>query len=276
MKSERRHELETNQLADMLARIPALWHQHGRWILLGAVFVALVIALIFNRVHSKKLEAQLATEQLAAAREGIGRLQNFEPLSPAVPAADRALLFNNLVDGIRQNLDGTAGYFDEPAMLAEALVARGDLNWIIANYPELADGENAPAVPTDEQRATALEEARTAYERILGNYPNITMAALSARMGLAAIAENRGDWDAARQQYEAVASDEAFPESFRQEARQRLETLDKVRKPVLLVEARPPVMEASTAAPTTAPTTAPVIEPEPLPATAPTTAPAVE
>src|SRR5690606_12468381 len=142
------------------------------WILLGAVFVALVIALIFNRVHSKKLEAQLATEQLAAAREGIGRLQNFEPLSPAVPAADRALLFNNLVDGIRQNLDGAAGYFDEPAMLAEALVARGDLNWIIANYPELADGENAPAVPTDEQRATALEEARTAYERILGNYPN--------------------------------------------------------------------------------------------------------
>lgn len=252
MKSERRHELETNQLADWLARLPHLLYQYGSRILLALALVVLVIVIIYNRSQSRKAEASAALDQLAAARQGIQRLGNYEPLAQSVPADKQADRFHDLVNLSRENLDGAVKQFDQPEQLAEALVAQGDLNWTIANYPQLsASGAGAAAVPAADERTKAMDDARQAYQRVLDNYPQVTMASLSAHMGLAAIAENSANWDEAKKQYQAVADGAQYAPIFQQQAKERLESLDELRKPVLLVQPPEPMVLAPTTAPTT-------------------------
>jgi hypothetical protein len=288
MKSERRHELETNTLADSLARIPYYFHQYGSRILLGVILVALVLLLLYNRSASKRQEAQLAMDQLTAAREAIARLRSFDPINAhRDDPAERVKRFQDLVRITRESLDGAVERLDDPTQLSEALVARGDLNWTIANYPELPGAGEVKSAPSSEERSKALAEAKEAYQRVLSNYGDQRLATLSAHLGLAAVAENAGDWEAARKSYEAVANGEMYAQAFRDQAKARLETLDELRRPVLLVAAREPmVLAPSTTQATTQATTQPTtgvgitgnatgFTPVP-PTTGPAVAPAVE
>jgi hypothetical protein len=59
-------------------------------------------------------------------------------------------------------------------------------------------------------------------------------AVVSARFGLAAVAENRGEWDKAREHYQKVVDDGAVPQPFKDQAAARVKALEKISKPVLL------------------------------------------
>ena len=56
MKAERRHELQTNSLAQWLWwKAPEVWAKHGSKILLGVVLVALGVVLVI-RMKNKPIE----------------------------------------------------------------------------------------------------------------------------------------------------------------------------------------------------------------------------
>jgi hypothetical protein len=94
-----------------------------------------------------------------------------------------------------------------------------------------------------------LASASDAYQSVLNTYGDISHAAVAARFGLAAIAENRGDFDGARTQYQAVASGAKDYMAYQQLANARLKILDELRKPVIMAGAA--TEPAAAAVPTT-------------------------
>ena len=71
MKAQRRHELQTNTLAERLSNLPEFWNKHGTKVLLVLVAIALVIVLIRYRISSARqatLTAARRPGDYAAAR----------------------------------------------------------------------------------------------------------------------------------------------------------------------------------------------------------------
>lgn len=262
MKSERRHELETNQLAQALAYLPELMRLYGNRILLALVLIALLVAVIGMRVHFNRKAAAEAVNALAFARERLASLQGFQPLAYANPE-DRQTTYRQYVQEISDALEQVVRSVDDPVLLADALVARGDLNWTMASYPEQPEATTRPSLALQEDREGPLAVAKQAYEDVLRHYPDNTMAVLSARFGLAAIAENAGDWAAAEQHYQAIVSNQKFHEAFRKQAEQRLKTLDDIRQPVFIAD------RSSLAAAETAPADVKTPAETPAPSTQP-------
>jgi hypothetical protein len=133
-------------------------------------------------------------------------------------------------------------------VVAQALVAEADLNWALANYPEFGANSPAttrPAYKLRKDRAEYLKDAAELYKQVIERYGDQTLPVVTARFGLAAIAEQNRNWEDARAQYEQVTklSDEA--KTFKQLAEARIKRLGEISQPVLIgqVPERPMVPE---------------------------------
>ena len=275
MKAERRHELQTNTLAQALAGAPAWWQKYGGRVLFLLVALVLAIVLIRYRIQSGRQAEQAARENLSVARSLINDLDNFNALS-AQP--DQLTIVRE--DATRALEAATSGS-EDPATLAEILIARGDLYWTLASVPTAAATQPATqAAEPQRSPAELIEEAARAYQGVLDLYPEQTQSAIAARFGLAAIAEDRGNWDQAKGHYEAVANDTAVAQAYRSHATRRLEQLPELSKPILITQPSPAtqpttqIAAAATTNPAAAVLAAEPVEPDPRPTTAPTTAPA--
>jgi predicted negative regulator of RcsB-dependent stress response len=274
MKASRRHELKQNTLALGLQSLPDFWRVYGGKILLALVAVLAIALFIKFRTQAARDAQEQAGQSYAAAVQGIASLQN-PPRDPKLAAEQRRAVQDQAEQAISSVLETST----DDALKAEALVARGDLNWTLARLPEMrgADTQQAarPTGATDE----SLESARKAYEAALAIPGAKSLSVTSARLGLAAVAEQRKQWDEAKKQYEAVKNDARAGRAFQAEAEAALENLSKIQSPVLL--GRPATLPAfsdlgatTQATASTQPGTAalaPTTQPQPQPAT---TAPA--
>jgi tetratricopeptide (TPR) repeat protein len=255
MKSEHRHELQTNDLSKALMTFPDYAREYGGRIALGLAIVVLAIVLIMQRLNHSHVEAQRQRDELAFARSVIQRLENatvtfqgtttFDPTSPAVTDAARRLR------DIRENAS-------DKAVLAQATLAEGDLAWARANFPDVSAAATQPVPKPEKDRSELLTDAKNAYQAVLSQFPDQRIPVLAARFGLAAIAENARDWDEARKHYEAVKTSLDAIDSYRRLAEIRLKALDDLQHPVLIGQVAeklelPPLPTQPTTAPATAP-----------------------
>jgi hypothetical protein len=289
MKAERRHELAENELAKVIKRAPTFWQQSGGKFLLGLIVVLLIIVLIQYRMRSNREGIAQASEQLALARGYVDQLQNdaaqmswmFAPPQEVTLRRKQALSEGNAA------IDNALRLSDERRIEAEAMLARGDLNWTAASLPSVPGAATQPSLqmkPPKEYLATAAE----AYQTVANSYSDITHADLAARFGLAAIHEQRGEWDQAKQIYEKIAADASKLGAYKQLADARAKAVDVLREPVIMGKpatepAMPDMSQFSSttqipptiAAPTTgASTRATGASAKTPPTTAPATAPA--
>src|SRR3954469_1421595 len=137
MKAERRHELQENSLARFMNNLPVMLRLYADRILLGVVLVLLVIVLINWRMNTSKQRVDSAGDSLAAARMYIrqltmnGALGNAEQVGQLRSQAEREI--GNAVDNAAEH---------DNRLRAQAVLARGDLFWALANIPA------ATAAPT--------------------------------------------------------------------------------------------------------------------------------
>ena len=271
MKAERRHELKTNALARGIEGFPNYWRDYGSRALLFVVVMLLVFLLVRYWNQKKQQQAEEVTAAMENVQSELQRLDQF-PLSyggpPSVVLEQRKQILQQ-ADGSIQTLLNSS---KDPNILAKANLAQGDLDWKLATLPDMPAAETQPSLRVP-NRQKLLNDARAAYERILvPPYDNSALNVYSARMGLAAVAENLQEWDKARQQYEAIVNSSNLPASFRDYARARLDALPGYQRPAYLGPPPPPETQPTTApaqqlgpqAPSTMPT-APIL---------PTTAPA--
>jgi hypothetical protein len=245
MKAERRHDLETNSLARILSLTPGFFRQHGAKVLLGVVIVTLAIILMRQRSSLAEQEVDVAWGNISAARQATAQLTQLprEGLEPDDEFNARL----SIIDGAGKSIKAAMAS-DNAQLVAEALVAQGDFYWTLANLPEITRGAAATQPAKFRLESTPQEylaKAQETYEKVLKSHKDSALPATIAQFGLAAIAENRGDWAAATRIYETLSADPATTPAFKSQALYRIQLMDKVKRPLFLATTRPasaPVM----------------------------------
>lgn len=247
MKSERKHELQTNSLALWLRwRAPVLWEQYGNRILLGLIVLILLVWFIRWRINAPKEAAARANMALAQAENLIDGLRQFNT------TPDRATEVPKLIQNATQESDA-------PEIQGRAYQLLGDYNWTLYNFPDLSAASTQPSTKTEPKQL--LDRAADAYRKVLSTADVPPYLAGAARLGLGVVEETRAfnedrkagpehagkstHWAAAREQYEAVAKSETFSPQLRQEASWHLGALERLQSPVWLVDA-PPATQPTT------------------------------
>ena len=192
----RRHELETNDLAKKIIQAPDYFKVYGGRIALAVVVFVVAVMLVNHHYRSKAGNLAATEEGIASARDAINQLASMNPMAaaPAQVAARRQALISNAI----QAIDTVNERSEDPKYLAKAQVMRGDLYWTAANLTDLPGAATQPTLAMEPKPADALMEAASAYKRVLDAYPDQALPDVTARFGLAAVAENRGQWDEAQ------------------------------------------------------------------------------
>jgi len=230
MKSERRRELRQNALIWHLQGLPEKIKQYQSQISLVLIVIALGIVLIQYRMRSAQERLEAAQGAVALATQDLDQLR-----SVLGPFRDSAMAMRQredwYADGIQQTEDALQKAPDSQRYLkSHALLMKGDLSFEMSNLPELPGASTQPALRTAESVDDLLSAASDAYSQALQTYPDIPTVAVSARFGLAAVAENQSNWDVARQQYQAIISGDAS-QPYKDYAKKRMDLLEQLAKP---------------------------------------------
>jgi len=296
MKAERRHELKENTLAGFLENLPYYARVHGNKVLTGLIVVLLVVAFFRWRNAQAVQKQSTISANLAIARARISELSNpqFSAMLLLSGSKDAVNMRQSLTSEANTAIDTVAGETDDKTIRAEALLAKADLYWALANLPDPIAAATQPTLKSTTTPAENLKKAQDFYTNVLNNYPNEAMATVAARFGLAAIAENNRDMPAAAEQYTTIEKSDTL-KMYKDLARQRLNFLDSIKGEPFLGTLKPetttqpsgtqsttqpestaPATPATTApaTPTTTPVDAPVAAPMTPPTSAPTPQPA--
>lgn len=246
MKAERRHDLETNDLAKKIIQAPDYFKLYGGRIPLGVVLVVVAVLLVNYQIRNKRANLAASQEGVGAARDAVVQLGMLNAM--AGPPQEVAVRRQQLISNAVQAIDTVNERSEDPKLLSQAQVLRGDLYWTVANLSELPGAATQPALAVEPKAEDALGQAESAYKRVLESYADQKLPAVTARFGLAAIAENRGKWDDARHQYETLAADPNVPAVYKTQAQTRLGLLSHMEKGVFVATSAPATQPAAPAA----------------------------
>lgn len=217
MDSKHRHELEENDLQAFLANFGEFWNKYGNK-LLTAVLIFLVVVLAMRII---------GWQRAAALEEGWSDVELTQTPTGLIEVANR---------------------HGDRTVQAVGRLRAADLllQEVVMPQPKF-DGETegeaaAPADLTPEQK---LEAAETQYLSVFNNKSLAPVFRHNAALGLAAVAEQRRDWDKARGLYEKLIQDAADFDFIVAQAKGRLAKLDVLPRPVTIAPDPEPVPSAA-------------------------------
>lgn len=247
MKSEHRHELKTNELADWLAHFPQ-WIQDNRTTLIGAVVViVLVIAVYFVRFYRKDVVSVRHQVQLTGLVTQIPS-QKMTSARAASQGTDQSIALLSIGQDLKKFADGSGN--DRMAALAlikQAETLRAELHY-------------RPTPAPSEEAARQIAQAQSSYQAALTRAGSIPALAAAAQFGLGLCEEELGNLDKAKEIYREVAQKAEYDGTAAQAAAaDRLRIVDDYRGAVTFRPAPPKTKAAS----------APQVQITPLDANAP-------
>ncbi len=228
MKSDHRHELKTNELAEWLGNLPQWTKENLTTIVLVAILIAAVAAFYIWKVYSKNvLQVREQTQFTNLLNQLSGsRMQVLE-----AQAQGRDLSFLLLQPAKR--LETFAQSTNNDRMAALALIKRAD-----ALRAELHYGT------VDEQYLISQTNlAKASYTEALEKSSTDPSLAAAAKFGLGLCAEELGNFEQARQIYQDIAANPDFECTVAVvQAKRRLETMaDYEQKVVFRPAPKPPI-----------------------------------
>jgi hypothetical protein len=190
MKSDHRHELKTNELADWLSHLPEWTKDNLATIIMVCVVIIIGIGIYAWRVYNynvvrvrQKADFTTLISQLEGAKMTIlqaqkqGRDQSFMLLQPA------------------KSLEAFAQSTSNDRMAALALIKRAE-----ALRAEVLYGNVEQSYFNSQ-----TNEAKNSYAEALKRCPDVPSLAAAAKFGLGLCEEDIGNFDQARQIYQEIA-----------------------------------------------------------------------
>lgn len=238
MKSDHRHELKTNELADWIMNFPE-WANENRTSLIGAAAVIVVALLVYflsfyrQNIVSARNQVRL-TNLVTQVPQQINRvanaaMQNNDESYSLLPAA--------------QDLQDFAAKSSNPDMAALALIERGAALRAEIHY-RLAEVSR-------EELATQIGKAKESYQQALERKPSSPSLAAAAQYGLGLCEEELGNFDQAAAIYREVAQKPEYAGTTAQaEAAYRLKIMDDFKTAVVFRPAPPKPAPTQATAPT--------------------------
>lgn len=214
MDSKQRHELQENDLANMLTGAKSVWNDKEWWTRYGN-YILLVLLLVSAAFLAKKW----ADSRTAAVNE-----QKWADLGLA---------------NSPESFDGIASSYSDSVVKSLALLRAGDLlaqraaagESIITTVAGL-DGTDAKKVTTDP--AKDAQDAVLRYQDVINMTTVQPLVRFNALMGLASVYEDLGEWAKAKATYEQVAKEgKEISPIIAVRAKNRLEILPRLNEPVV-------------------------------------------
>jgi hypothetical protein len=257
MKAERRHELQENSLAKFMDNLPVMLRVYADRILLVVVLILLVIVLVRWRLNAATNRSLQISNDLATARTSV---RNLEMLPMSGSPEQVATVRSQHIDDVEQAINNIASNASsaDATMQSQALVTKGDLYWTLANMPAIPGAATQPSLALPKTNDEYLSQAEDAYQQVLKTYPDQKQAAVAAMFGLAAIAENRHNWDDATKYYTQIKSSD-FEQMYKDLADARMNLLPEMKTPMLIgaLPNKPSPLAPLVLAPSSQPTSQP-------------------
>ena len=228
MKSERRHELATNELADWIVHFPQWFEENRTTIIAGAIIVAGLIAytiFFYSRQSQTEEQKQVQTtallEQLQWQKQTVMRGKTQE-----LGVSD---IFLNTAGG----LQAAAAEAENPLLSALAMIKRAQALRAELHY--------RPKIAESDIQKYQLEQAKKIYEQALEKAESEPEIAAMAEYGIALCLEDMGDFTEAEKLYEKIADSAEYQGcSFQARAKFRAQTLSDYRGKVFFAQAEMP------------------------------------
>jgi hypothetical protein len=237
MKSERRHELQTNSLAQALTNAPEFFRVHGSKVLLVVILILLAVILLYNR--SKKQQEQLAVgwNNISQARGSIASLAQIarQPMPPTEQLNTRKQIIEAASNALLGITNG-----DNRQIAAAAYLAKGDLYWTAAGLPDLPEAATRPQLKMQTSSSDYLALAQEAWQKVVNNFADQPEMVTNAKFGLVAVAENKGQWDTAAKLLQEIKNDPKTLNVFVSLADAQLQRLEKDRTPLYMAPSTQP------------------------------------
>ncbi len=246
MKSDHRHELKTNELAEWLSNLPEWTKENLTTIILVVVLLAAAGGIfVWKGYHRNVAQNQQNIEftsllnQLSAGKMQIveaqsqGRDQSFMLLQPA----------NNLETFAQHTKNGRIAAL---ALIKRAEALRAELHYGTVQKEYLISQTNL---------------AKASYEKAIEKCPDDPSLVAAAKLGLGLCQEELGNFEQARQIYQEVATKSEFADTVAAvQAKRRLAVMGDYER--LIVFKPKPVPPAAAAEPNAAPqaASAPIIQ----------------
>lgn len=230
MKSERRHELATNELADWVVHFPEWFSQNLTTVIATAIIVVgLVVYTFFFYSRQDRAEKQRETkavtvlDYLAWQKESVLR------------GEVRGLGISDVFLDTAGRLNTIAVETENPVLSALAMIKRAEALRIELHYrPEIAE----PDIQRDQ-----LKQAAEIYKQALEKAKGQPAIAAMAEYGIALCFEDIRNFAEAEKLYNKIAASTEYQgTSFPQRAKLRLKTLEDKKQKVLFVQAEPEPM----------------------------------
>jgi tetratricopeptide (TPR) repeat protein len=267
MKSDHRHELKTNELADWLANFPE-WARQNRTNLIAAGAVVVVALLVYVVSYYRSSVVSVRNQ------DRLTRLvsQVPEQMNAVMRAAAQGTDQSYTLMPVAQDLQDFADGLSNDDMAALALIKRGE-----TLRAELHLRQNDVA---KDDLAAQIAKAQASYQQALDRKPSNPALAAAAQFGLGLCEEELGAFDKAAEIYRTTAQKPEYAGTVAQAAAEyRLKIMDDFKTQMAFKAApaqpqatAPTIQIPGSAAsdPTVIPATAePIIGPVPPAAPAP-------
>ncbi|MFI5380822.1 MAG: hypothetical protein ACHRHE_16105 [Tepidisphaerales bacterium] len=268
MKAERRHELQTNSLALwMQIRLPEIWQKYGNHILLGLIILIGAFWFVRWRIEQPKKAAAEAGMILGVVDQTLSQFRNLERL-PGDAATE-----------VPQRIADALAASDNKDIQALGFALLGEYHLAVASQPQELTSRPSKSSPdelyklAEEAFANSLKAGSQQLDLIVRARTGRALVAEQQAFELARQENFKGDpaknpfWQTAKEQYEAIVNDPNMIAALRDDAKKKLELLDKMQQPVWIAKAAPASMPAGPlgpempdsrpATPTTRPATRP-------------------
>ncbi len=197
MKSEHRHELKTNELAEFIEHFPQ-WAKSNMWrIIYVAVLLVVVIGIYFAKWYFSNVYTVKEREALTALATQVSRSK------PNI-VRNQSQGFDNsymLID-LARNLQTTSNQLSNETMSAVALIKSAEAIRMEVHY--------RLDFVTSEQIQTKMAEAQQLYEEAIAKSPTNTSLVGMAKLGVGLCREDSGDFESARSIYQTIIDDDRF------------------------------------------------------------------
>lgn len=227
MKSERRHELATNELADWITHFPQWFEENKTTVIVGAVIaVGLIAYTIFFYSRESKVGEQ-KQEMAAAMLEQLG-WERQTVLQGKVQGMGVSDIFLNTAGSLSSVAEETDNQFlSALALIKKAEALRTELHY-------------RPVPAEADVQKYQLEQAKTIYQQALTKAKGNRSLSAMAEYGTALCLEDMGDFDGAKKLYEKIADSAEYQgSSFETRAKFRAETMDDYKQKVYFAKVEP-------------------------------------
>jgi len=228
MKSERRHDLATNELADWIANFPQWYKENLTTIIIGAVLVVALIAYTIFFYHRETRVLDQRESQTTAMLDQV-RWQKQTILQGKQQGLGVSDIFLNTASG----LQSAAAEAQNDVLSALAMIKRAESLRTELHYrPQIAE--------PDVQKYQLLQAQKIYEEALVKAKADPTVAAM-AEYGIALCFEDMGDFAGAGKLYSKIAQTPEYKGTlYPVRAQLRADTLSDNERKVVFVQAEKP------------------------------------